>query len=140
MGIFLILLALFFAAGYIRAREKSNHLLFSGLFLGLAVATKYTFIPAVVGFTVGVFVISTDWHLRSFRSYFSGLLKRDIWLLVAGMIVGFLLVTGFFIIKHRNSSFPKLFLARLNIVLAILSIISSPNSRHCHQVCARYFI
>jgi len=107
LGIFLTLLALFCASGYIRSREHRNHLILSGLCLGLAVATKYTFIPAVVGFTAGVFVLSIDWNLRSIRSYFSGLLKRDIWLLVAGMIIGFLLITGFFIIKFPHDFFSQ---------------------------------
>jgi hypothetical protein len=84
-----------------------NHLLFSGLCLGLAVATKYTFIPAVLGFAVGIWVISTDWNWRNFRSNFNGLIKRDIWLLIAGIMAGFLLVTGFFIVKFPQTFFSQ---------------------------------
>lgn len=99
LGIFLLLLALYFAIDYILLREKRRRLIFSGFCLGLAVATKYTFVPAVLGFCIGILVISTDWNWREFRSYFSGLIKRDIWILTAGVISGFILITGFFIIN-----------------------------------------
>jgi len=107
LGIFLVLLALFFAADYIKSRENRSHLLFSGLCLGLAVTTKYTFAPAVIGFAVGIWVLSTEWNRRNFKSNFSGLIKRDIWMLIAGITAGFLLVTGFFIIKYPQAFFSQ---------------------------------
>jgi len=124
LGIFLVLLALFFAAGYIKSREHMNHLLFSGLCLGLAVATKYTFIPAVLGFAVGIWVISTDWNWRNFRSNFNGLIKRDIWLLIAGIMAGFLLVTGFLLLNSLRLSFLKQYPAKQVIESEIPRVIS----------------
>ena len=113
LGIFLVLLSLYFATSYIKSRENGNHLLFSGFCLGLAVATKYIFIPAVLAFIIGIWAISTDWNLRSFRSYFSGLRKRDTWLLISGTIVGFLIVVGFFIIQTRQEFFSQTFSSQM---------------------------
>jgi 4-amino-4-deoxy-L-arabinose transferase-like glycosyltransferase len=97
--IFLILSALFFAADYIKTRKNKNLLLFSGLCLGLTAATKYTFIPAVVGFMIAFAMILTEWEWRNIPTYFSGLLKREFWLLVAGIVTGFFGIVGYFLIK-----------------------------------------
>ena len=107
LGIFLVLLALFFAGSYIKSREHRNNLVLSGLCLGFAIATKYTFIPAMTGFAFGIWVISTDWKLSNLPSFFSGLLKRDVWLLIAGTVVGFFLITGFFIIRFPHAFFSQ---------------------------------
>lgn len=102
LGIFLVLLALFFASDYIKSRDRRYYLLFSGVCLGLAVATKYTFISAALGFIIAIWVSSTDWQFRNFKSYFSGLRKIDVWLLVTGTVAGFLLIAGFFIVRFPN--------------------------------------
>jgi 4-amino-4-deoxy-L-arabinose transferase-like glycosyltransferase len=57
LGIFLILLAIYFAFDFIENR-KQNRLLWCGLVLGLAVATKYVFIPAVIAIIVTVIMLS----------------------------------------------------------------------------------
>ena len=113
LGIFLMLLALYFATNYIRSKENANRLLLSGLCLGLAVATKYTFIPAVMAFVIAIAVISTKWNWRDVRSYFLGLLKRDIWILTAGIITGFLIVVGYFIIKTPREFFSQTVFSQL---------------------------
>jgi len=47
LGIFLIILAIYFIVDFI-INKKRNRLIFSGLALGLVIATKYTFVPAVL--------------------------------------------------------------------------------------------
>ena len=57
LGMFLILVAIYFAFDFIENR-KQNRLLWCGLALGLAVATKYVLIPAVIAIIVTVIVLS----------------------------------------------------------------------------------
>ena len=57
LGIFLVLLAIYLAFDFISNR-KQNKLILCGLALGLAVATKYIFIPAVIAIVVAAVVIS----------------------------------------------------------------------------------
>jgi len=58
MGIFLILVAIYFAFDFIN-NGKNNRLFFCGLFLGLTLATKYLFVPAVAAIIIGIILIST---------------------------------------------------------------------------------
>ena len=113
LGIFLILLALFFASNYIKSREHGNRLLFSGLCFGLAIATKYTFAAAAIAFVIGIVVISAEWNRRDIHSYYRRFLKREIWLLSAGTIAGFFLVAGFFILKAPQAYFAQTFASQL---------------------------
>jgi 4-amino-4-deoxy-L-arabinose transferase-like glycosyltransferase len=57
LGIFLILLAVYFAVDFIQKGSRSKALL-CGLFLGLLLAAKYMFIPAVVAIIVTVAFLS----------------------------------------------------------------------------------
>jgi len=57
MGIFFILLAVYLAFDFIN-NNKSNRLLFCGLSLGLALATKYIFAPAVAAIIIAVVFLS----------------------------------------------------------------------------------
>ena len=57
LGIFLILLAIYFAVDFIQ-NGKRNKAFLCGLFLGLALAAKYLFIPAVVAIIVAVAFLS----------------------------------------------------------------------------------
>jgi 4-amino-4-deoxy-L-arabinose transferase-like glycosyltransferase len=57
MGIFLILLAIYFAIDFIQSRKK-NRAFLCGLALGLAVATKYLFIPAVVAIIMAIILLT----------------------------------------------------------------------------------
>jgi 4-amino-4-deoxy-L-arabinose transferase-like glycosyltransferase len=57
LGIFLILLAVYFAVDFIQ-KGKQNKALLCGLFLGLALAAKYLFIPAVVAIILAVAFLS----------------------------------------------------------------------------------
>jgi|GEM_PF-1532964 len=57
LGIFLILLAVYFAVDFIQ-NGKQNKAFLCGLFLGLALAAKYLFIPAAVAIIVAVAFLS----------------------------------------------------------------------------------
>ncbi|MFC2032045.1 ArnT family glycosyltransferase [Chloroflexota bacterium] len=57
MGIFLILLAIYFAIDFVQ-NKKLNRLFFCGLALGLAIATKYLFVPAVVAIIVAIALLT----------------------------------------------------------------------------------
>jgi len=57
LGIFLLLLAVYFAINFIQGR-KWNQALLCGLFLGLTVATKYVFIPAVAAIILATAIIA----------------------------------------------------------------------------------
>jgi 4-amino-4-deoxy-L-arabinose transferase-like glycosyltransferase len=57
LGIFLILLAIYFAIDFIN-NKKPNRLLLCGLALGLTVATKYIFIPAVIAIIVALVLLT----------------------------------------------------------------------------------
>jgi 4-amino-4-deoxy-L-arabinose transferase-like glycosyltransferase len=57
LGIFLILLAIYFAIDFIQNRKR-NRAFLCGLALGLAVATKYLFIPAVVAIIVTIVLLT----------------------------------------------------------------------------------
>jgi len=57
MGVLFIVAAAYFAFDFIN-NSKSNRLFFSGLFLGLAIATKYIFIPAAAAIIIAVILLS----------------------------------------------------------------------------------
>jgi len=57
LGIFLLLAAVYFAVNYIQTK-KGKQALLCGLFLGLTVATKFIFIPAVVAVILATAIIS----------------------------------------------------------------------------------
>ena len=113
LGILLILLATFLATDYIVNRQHRNRLLFSGLCLGLALTTKFTFVPAVIGFGLGIVILAMEGHWRSWRSVPSGLFSRELGLLVAGTVGGFILVTGFFIAVAPHEFFNQTLLSQL---------------------------
>ena len=113
LGILLILLATFLATDYIVNRQHKNRLLFSGLCLGLAVTTKFTFIPAAIGFGLGIAILAMEGHWRPWRSVPRGLFSRELGLLVAGTVAGFILVTGFFSIIAPHEFFNQTLLSQL---------------------------
>jgi 4-amino-4-deoxy-L-arabinose transferase-like glycosyltransferase len=113
LGILLILLATFLAIDYIVNRTHKNRLLFSGLCLGLAVSTKYILIPAVIGFALGIFILAMEGHWRSCRLVPGGLFSRELGLLLAGIVAGFILVTGFFIAIAPQEFFNQTLLSQL---------------------------
>ncbi len=113
LGILLILLATYLAVDYIVNREHKNRLLFSGLCLGLAVTTKFTFVPAVIGFALGIVILAMEGHWRPWRPVLTGLFSRELGLLVAGIVAGFILVTGFFIAIAPHEFFNQTLLSQL---------------------------
>jgi 4-amino-4-deoxy-L-arabinose transferase-like glycosyltransferase len=113
LGIMLILLATYLATDYIVNREHKNRLLFSGLCLGLAVSTKFTLIPAVIGFALGIVILAMEGHWRSWKSALAGLFSRELGLLLAGIVAGFILVTGFFIAIAPHEFFNQTLLSQV---------------------------
>lgn len=63
LGIFLILLAIYFASAFIKNGTVNKRLLFSGMALGLAVAVKFSFIPAAAAIILVIFLISLSERL-----------------------------------------------------------------------------
>lgn len=57
LGIFLILMAIYFAIDFIQ-NGKRNRAFLCGLLMGLAVATKFTFIPAVLAIMVAIALLT----------------------------------------------------------------------------------
>jgi len=57
LGIFLILLAIYFAIDFIQ-NKKRNRIFLCGLALGLAVATKYLFIPAAIAIILTIILLT----------------------------------------------------------------------------------
>lgn len=114
LGITLVLTAIWFATDYIVKKEHQKRLFFSGLFLGLALATKYTFLTSVVAVTISVGLLSMEGCWRHFRSIITGLLQQHLWLLIAGIVTGFLAVTGYFIVKCPAAFFNQTILSQLH--------------------------
>jgi uncharacterized membrane protein len=68
LGIFLILLAIYFALDFIQ-NGKRNRAFLCGLLMGLAVATKYTLIPGVLAIMAAIVLITMGERFwRSFRN------------------------------------------------------------------------
>ncbi len=79
LGILLVLIAAYLAVAFIDNR-KEDRLLFCGLALGLAVATKYLFIPVAVGVIATVVLLTAgEGFWRSIR----GLARARLWLFYA---------------------------------------------------------
>jgi uncharacterized membrane protein len=121
LGVFLVLMAIYFAIDFIAKKEKPKRLFFSGIFLGLALATKYTFLPAVIAVTISIGVLSLEGRWHSLRCAISGLFQQHLWLLISGIFTGFLTVTGYFFVKcpaeFVNQTFLSQFGHHLNMGL-----------------------
>ena len=114
LGILLILLAVFFATDYIMRGERTNRLLLSGLCLGFALATKYTFAPAVIAFTVAIAILTMEGRWPRLRSILLAFCSRELWFLVSGIMLGFLLVTGFFIAMSPHEFLAQTMLSQFD--------------------------
>jgi 4-amino-4-deoxy-L-arabinose transferase-like glycosyltransferase len=107
LGILFILAAIYTASDFIRDGSHERKLFLSGLFLGLALAAKYTFVPAILGFTVGLGVVGAcQQRLKK--------LLVPLGLLVSGGLIGFFLVTGFFILKSPGAFYSQTIQAQLD--------------------------
>lgn len=94
--------------------ERTNCLLLSGLCLGFALATKYTFAPAVIAFTVAIAILTMEGRWPRLRSLLLAFCSRELWFLVSGIILGFLLVTGFFIATSPHEFLAQTVLSQLD--------------------------
>ncbi|MBN2186887.1 MAG: glycosyltransferase family 39 protein [Dehalococcoidia bacterium] len=91
LGIFFILLAVYFAIDFIFNR-KANRALLCGLFLGLAIATKYVFIPAAVAIIAAAILLSMN---EGFWQSIKKLGRWELWVMYAcfaGIFYAFLLL------------------------------------------------
>ena len=195
LGILLILLAIYFALDFIQNR-KHNRAFLCGLLMGLAVATKYTFVPAVLAIIVAIVLLTMgerfwralknlgrpalwviyicfaaifyslvmilNWSFKlevplpfidpmywevddvavttlvfilpfilalallerslPFKRWWSGLWElrrsRGLWLLLGGTALGFIAVTGFFLVKTPQAFISQTILFQENKPLA----------------------
>ncbi|WP_158513477.1 ArnT family glycosyltransferase [Dehalogenimonas formicexedens] len=117
LGIFFVLLSLFFAIDFIRENKIGWRILLSGVCLGLALATKYTFLPVVAGLSLGFLFLSMRGRWTSLRDWFS----RENLLFGGGVVFGFLVVTGYFIVLFPDQFISQTLSAqvgyRLNFVM-----------------------
>jgi hypothetical protein len=113
LGILCALLSVFFAADFILHRQKIGKLFFSGIFLGLLVATKYTFIPFVAGFVIALWAISKEGRWLSLRSWFSAVINKQTFFVFSGLLSGYYLVCGYFIIRTPQEFFTQTFLSQI---------------------------
>ena len=139
--IFLIILAVYFILDFIVAK-KNNRLIFCGLAMGLAVAAKYTFLPAalaVVGATVVFFIGENFWdEIRK--------LAKPAFLLTYGALVALALAVIFLIVWVGKVSLPVPFISSTNSLVAalitafavfilpfVLSLLIMERNLHCKQ-------
>ena len=123
LGILLILVAVYFAVAFIDNR-KEDRLLFCGLALGLAVATKYLFIPVAVGVVATVVLITAgEGFWRSIR----GLARAQLWLFyacLAAVIYSLLLLFKWvFRIDVSIPLIEPLYLTPGNVAVAVLVFV-----------------
>ena len=113
--IFLVVLAVYFILDFIVAK-KNSRLIFCGLVLGLAVAAKYTFLPAalaVVGAAVVFFMGETFWdEIRR--------LAKPAFLLTYGALVALALAVLFLIVWVGKVSLPVPFFSETGSSLVTL--------------------
>ncbi len=120
LGIFLILLAIYFASDFINQR-KQNRLLLCGLVLGLAAATKYIFIPAVIAIIVAVILLSMG---EGFWRSIKRLGRPSLWVMYAcfaAIFYAFLLLLRY--VLWLNVAIPFLdpmYLTAGNVMVAVL--------------------
>jgi len=112
LGIFFILMAVFMATEFIVFRKTSYRLLITGLFLGLSIATKYTFIAPAIGITLALILLSVEPFFSRPISWKNILLKLEPWLLTAGIITGYLLISGYFLITSPHEYINQTIIAQ----------------------------
>ena len=97
LGIFLVVLAIYFLVDFIKSQRK-RPLIISGLALGLALSTKYSFLPVVIGvfLTVIIFLMG--------EKVWSGLkqIASPTFLLVWGTMTAVFFAVAFFVIWVFN--------------------------------------
>ncbi len=128
LGITLLLGAIWFACDYIRNRSGQRYLGISGMLLGLALATKYTFLPATLGFILGIVVLGIQGR-RGLRGVAAALASPAVGLTIAGTVAGFLAVTGYFIIRTPKEFLDQTFLLQIgyrvmNPIDSVVSLLS----------------
>ena len=114
LGVCLVLTAIYFATDYVVKKENPKRLFWSGLFLGLALATKYTFLTSVAAVAISVGLLSMEGRWRHLRSVISGLFQQHLWLLIAGIFTGFLAVTGYFLVTCPSAFLNQTMLSQLH--------------------------
>ena len=97
LGIFLVVLTIYFTADFIKSQTK-RPLIFAGLALGLALATKYSFLPAAIGGLLAVIIVLMG------EKVWSGIKQAasPAFLLVWGTTTAVFLALAFFIVWAFN--------------------------------------
>ena len=146
MCIFLVVLAIYFIVDFI-ITKKRNRIIFCGLVLGLAVATKYTFLPAalaVVGAAVVFFMGETFWEeIRK--------LAKPAFLLTYGAFAALALAVLFLVVWVGKVSLPVPFFSETSSSLValltslvvfglslVLSLLVMGRNLHYRQWCALF--
>jgi 4-amino-4-deoxy-L-arabinose transferase-like glycosyltransferase len=113
--IFLVVLAIYFIVDFIITSKRSR-LIFCGLVLGLAVAAKYTFLPAalaVVGAAVFFFMGETFWdEIRK--------MVKPVFLLTYGALVALAMAVLFLVVWVGKVSLPVPFFSETGSFLVTL--------------------
>ena len=105
LGIFFILLGIYFCLDYIKIKKVDYKIILGGICLGLAIATKYTFVSAVAGIVIALFVLSIQNRWKQPSSWFN----RETGFIILGTIVGFLAVTGYFLVTLPHEYIAQTF-------------------------------
>jgi 4-amino-4-deoxy-L-arabinose transferase-like glycosyltransferase len=123
LGIFLILLAVYLAVIYLK-KHKSRHIVACGLFLGLAIATKYIFIPAAIGIILAVIVLNMP---ETFRKYFNILGKGSFWLVylacIALLLSLMLTLKWIFKVPITIPFIDDMYLSAGNVIMALITFL-----------------
>jgi len=123
LGIFLILLAIYFAIDFINSK-KANRALICGLALGLAAATKYIFVPAVIAIIVAVILLSIG---ENFWQAIKKLGRWELWVMYAcfaAIFYAFVLLLKW--VLWLNVAIPFLdpmYLTAGNVMVAVLVFV-----------------
>ncbi len=123
LSIFLILLAIYFAFDFINER-KQGRLLLCGLALGLAAATKYIFVPAVIAIIVAIILLSMG---ENFWQSIRKLGRPSLWVMYicfAAMFYALLLLLKY--VLWLNVAIPFLdpmYLTAGNVMIAVLVFV-----------------
>jgi len=124
LAIFLILLAIYFAIDFTSNKRATNRALLCGLFLGLAVATKFLFIPAVIAVILAVILLSMG---EDFWRSIKELGRWELWVMYASFAAIFyaflLFLNWVFMLDVAIPFIDPMYLTAGNVMTAILVFV-----------------
>jgi hypothetical protein len=113
LGIFLILLGIWFLLDYVVGKDNVKKMFLGGMFLGLAIVTKYTFIPAVFAIIVALVVSRIEGRPWPFAKLVSTLLNQKVLVVALGIVLAIFVVIGFFLIVTPNEFLNQTIISQL---------------------------